>query len=357
MIKVISPDEVLGTARASLGLAETSHATLDEGYLASALRRLAGFLCPCSPKTLLRSMVDSHRGLMGDETAFSEQAEDVIEKLVAIGDLLELRDVTLEGDAVKGTWLVAAPPSFVARPNGGAFILGLAADEQTPLPTELRARISYTRAIRFIPPDGSGDILGSLRELGVRELSEASWLKTPKKLSAIDLLSTFNSRLSAQTPSGEVPDLQVLDGSLPTRSYRRRWGSSGSISGRYVVRRPQAFGADLWGYAELRDGEVLKLLDLPLPGDRWRGCDSAWRLQLAIDALADRPQQYRVIEGERLRLDLFAPIPLWARRRLSIVGEEVDPAGCLMSFEMAANDAAAEERFLQEQVYLVRSSD
>jgi hypothetical protein len=124
-----------------------------------------------------------------------------------------------------------------------------------------------------------------------------------------------------------------------------------------VVRRPQAFGADLWGYAELGGGEVLKLLDLPLPGDRWRGCDAAWRLQLAIDALAGRPQGYRVVSGERSRFDLFAPIPLWARRRLSIMGEEVDPVGCLMSFEFARDSAAAEERFLNEQLYLVRSSD
>jgi hypothetical protein len=357
MMEVVGPAELLGSARSCLGLSEGAASVIDEGYLATSLRRLAGFLCPCSPATLLRWMLDSHRGLAADPEAFGERVEGAIEALVAIGDLLELREVALESEEAKGTWLVAAPPSFVSRASGDAFILGLAVDEQTPLPSDLRGRVRCDRAIRSIAAEDGEELAPVLRALGLRELSEASWLKAPKKLASGDLIATLAARLSAQPPSGEVPDLLVLDHGRQTKSYRRRWGPAGSLSGCYVVRRPQAFGADLWGYAELRQGEAVRLLDLPLSGDRWRGCDAAWRIQLAIDARAGRPQEYRRVEGSAVRFDLFAPIPLWARRRLSIVGEEVEPEGCLMSFKVQAADAAVEEQFLKEQLYLVRSGE
>jgi hypothetical protein len=358
MIEVVCPAEVLAYARTNLGLPQDGQTVLDEGYIASALRRLAGFLCPCSPRTLVRSMVESHRGLVDDAGTFEQRLEDSVETLVAIGDLLELNDVALEGDAVKGTWLVAAPPTFVARESGSVFILGLAADEQTPLPSEMRTRVSCRRAIRSISPQPGDDVAAALRELGVRELSSTAWLRTPRKLPAGDLIGLFDARLSILGASGEVPDLLVLNGARATRSYRQRWGPAGSLSGRYVVRRPQTFGSDLWGYAELRDGQSVRLLDLPLPGDRWRGCDVAWRLQLAIDALAGRPQEYRIVcNGAGVRLDLFSPIPLWARRRLAIVGEETEAAGCLMSFQLPDDEAPAEEKFLREQLYLARSAD
>src|SRR5690606_5152617 len=122
-----------------------------------------------------------------------------------------------------------------------------------------------------------------------------------------------------------------------------------------VVRRPQMFGADLWGYAELRDGAAQKLLDLPLHGERSRGCDTAWRIQMAIDALAGCPQAYRLSATDGgSRFDFFSPIPSWARRRLAVVGREVEPSGCLISFLVPTSEEAAEEAFLHELLYLAR---
>lgn len=196
-----------------------------------------------------------------------------------------------------------------------------------------------------------------LRDLGLRELSSAAWLKCPKAVTAAHLLASYETKLSGCSPSGEVPDLQVLDGLRATRSYRRRWGPPGSLTGSFVVRRPQTFGSDLWGYAQLRDGLPLKLLDLPLHGDRWRGCDAAWRIQMAIDALALRPQEYRLRSDEHgATVDLFSPVPKWARRRLTVVGSEVDPDGCLMSFRVASAEVATEEKFLKEMLYLDRTA-
>lgn len=357
MMEVVDQGAVIGAACSSLGVDLDMDGVLGATYLSAAVRRLAGFLCPCSPRTIVRHMVESHVGLVDDVQIFEERVESSIEGLVAIGDLLELSDVALEGEHVRGTWLVAAPPAFVARPSGSALLLGLSADEQTPLPTEMRSRIVSRQGIRSIDPVPPEDLSTILGDLGLRELSAAGWLRSPKAAAPADLLASYNGKLAARQHSGEVADLLVLDGSRRTRSYRARWTTPGTLSGNYVVRRPQAFGSDLWGYAQLSAGVPVKLLDLPLQGDRWRGCDAAWRIQMAIDAVACRPQEYRLraVEGGAI-LDLFSPIPKWARRRLAIIGSEVQPAGCLTSFLVPEAEIATEEEFLKDLLFLARTA-
>ena len=357
MIEVVDQGAVAGTAYASLGVEVADDGVLAASYLSAAIRRLAGFLCPCSPRTLVRRMVESHHGLVEDVPAFIELVEASIETLVAIGDLLELADVTLEGEQVRGTWLVAAPPAYVVRPSGTAFILGLSADEQTPLPTEMRSRVESRRGIRSIASLPGEDLATVLHDLGLRSLSERAWLKCPKVVGAHDLIALHDAKLAGLQPSGDIPDIVVLDGSRKTRSYKGRWTSSGSLTGNYVVRRPQTFGSDLWVYAQLVDGQPRKLLDLPLHGDRWRGCDAAWRIQMAIDAVAGRPQEYRLREsGGDAILDFFSPIPMWARKRLAVIGSEIDPSGCLLSFLVPEAEVATEEKFLGGMLFLARTA-
>jgi hypothetical protein len=177
-------------------------------------------------------------------------------------------------------------------------------------------------------------------------------------LEPAELLAGYDARLAASARSGDVPDLLVLDGGRKTRSYRGRWTPPGSLTGKFVVRRPQTFGAALWGYAELREGTPRKLLDLPLPTERWRGCDMAWRIQMAIDSLSGRRQEYRLvgIDGAS-RFDFFSPIPSWARRRLAVIGREVEPTRCLMSFLVSNREVAAEEVFLNDLLYLSRAAE
>lgn len=357
MIEVIDRGAVIAGTSAFLGVEVDADGVLSASYLSASVRRLAGFLCPCSPRTIVRRMVESHIGLVDDLSMFEEHVEASIEGLVAIGDLLELSDVALEGEHVRGTWLVAAPPAFVLRPSGSVFLLGLSSDEQTPLPTEMRARIVCRQGIRSIDPVPPEDLSMVLGDLGLRGLSAASWLRTPRAAAPADLVASYDAKLAARQQSGEVTDLLVLDGSRRARSYRARWTSPGTLSGNHVVRRPQAFGADLWGYAQLSDGIPLKVLDLPLHGDRWRGCDAAWRIQMAIDAIACRSQEYRLreVEGGAI-FDLFSPIPKWARRRLAIIGNEVQPDGCLMSFVVPEAEIETEEEFLRNLLFLARTA-
>jgi hypothetical protein len=99
-----------------------------------------------------------------------------------------------------------------------------------------------------------------------------------------------------------------------------------------------------------------KFLDFPQKRDRWRGCDAGWHLQMAIDAQRGSPQQYRLRAGANGPcLDFFGPIPVWAERRLAIIGRPSEKDRCLFSYQIPASELAAEEEFLQERLWLVQN--
>jgi hypothetical protein len=355
VIKVVTGADVLASARAGLGL-PSDDGSANDIYIAASLRRLAGFLCPCSPRTLLRAMVETHRGLVSKDGSFAERVENIVEALVAMGDLLELSDVATLDETVKGTWVFAAPPAFVPRPSGSVFLLGLSADEATPLPADLRQRVSYQGIARWLEATPDEDLVSTLRDLGLNELSLERWSRPPRAQSASGLIAEMNGKLAAQSPCSEIADLRVLDHTRNVRRYRDRWTIPAAQQGRFIVRRPQAYGADLWGYAELAEGRPVKLIDFPMPGSRWRGCDSAWRLQMAIDAEAGKAQTYILHEkSDAARLEFFVPIPDWGRRRLAAIGEEVAPSGSLLAYILPKREVAAEEEFLRNYLFLKRA--
>lgn len=350
MIEQTCRDDAIAVAREAYGLGAGS--AIDDAYLASALRRAAGHLCPCSPRTLVSAIAELHRGLAQDD-ALEAQVEDILDSLVAHGDLLELSDVTTLDDRVKGTWLFAAPPAFVLRMSGSALLLGLSADEALPLPQEIKDRVRHQGAARFLDAAENEPLADMLQGFGFRQLSQDAWLRPPKKEGARDLLASLDARLSQQGRAGDVDGLQILDDTRVVRRYRDRWQPARSRSGTFIVRRPQAYGADLWGYGELDAGRLVRLIDLPGPGSRWRGCDVAWRIQMARDALADRHQHYRLSSHpEGVRFDFFWPIPNFARRRLAAVGQILPADRCLMSYLVGAEDADEETAFLSDYLFI-----
>jgi hypothetical protein len=354
-IAVISREEVLSGCRRMLGLSPYD-ATIDSAFIAALLRHTAGICCPCSAATLCTVTLESLQYLSEDDELASK-LDGAIEGLVVGGDLLELSQVTTDDPSVKGTWLFAAPPSFIMRPSGSIFLTGIVADRDTYLPSELMSRIhydGYTRAIMPGPDEGLPDELAAL---GLQKLSEENWLKLPKSQKAEELRDEIGGRLRAQQRSGDIPDLQIIDPNRPVTYYRGRWLKPKRQSGVFVARRPQEYGAPIWCAIELEDGEPRKLLDFPIPRTRWRGCDEAWRLQMAIDRANGTPQVYRVrAAGEYAYLDFFSPLPLWAERRLMLVGRHEDPEKCLLSYRVRSRELAAEEEFLQKHLWLTRAT-
>jgi hypothetical protein len=349
----ISPAEVLRSSRNALGLSTTSHPFADDEMLAASLRRAAGILCPCSLSTLTASVLDSLAHLVGESDDTASRIAATAEGLIVIGDLLELNQVTIEDPAAKGTWVFPAPPSFIESSGGKIFIIGIVPDEVTPLPASLTARVIYQGFTRSVIPVPGENLAPVLRELGLRQLSVSEWLKVPRSESARDLRHNMDHRLAEQQPSGAIADILILDPASSVDYYVGRWANPTIESGHYVGRRPQAYGAPLWGFADLKDGVVSKFLDFPPKGSRWRGCDIAWHLQMAIDYGRRTPQLYArrsTPDGECL--DFFSPLPLWAHRRLSVIGRPAPRHKCLISYRIPEGELAFEEKFLQEHLWL-----
>ena len=353
MIERISPTDVLASCRQTLGICDDRNAGIDGPMLAALGRRSAGIHCPCSRTTLRASLLECTDGLPAAYDFPPEAVDDAIEALIVGGDLLELNDVVIDDSDVRQTWVFAAPPGFVVRRSGSIILLGIVPDQDTFLPSKLAARVFHRGSTRILEPQPDEDIPRLLLALGLRQLSDGTWLKSPRPEDPTDMLSRHERLMAGQPSVTGVRDVQILDSARPVTYYRGRWTDPTKQNGIYVARRPQEFGAPVWCLVELRNGESVRLLDLPLAQSRWRGCDAAWHLQTAIDHCRSTPQRYRRrMEGDGIRFDFFSPLPQWSERRLMIVGRPVPRDRCLFSYVVPANEADAEEEFLQRNLWL-----
>lgn len=357
MIARVTVQEVLAGSYQTIGLPNQRENVIKDHLLAGLLRRSAGIHCPCSRVTLRRSILECLQYLTDKEKISSERIDDAIEGLLVGGDLLELNDVVVEDPTAMGTWVFAAPPSFVVRKNGDTFLFGIVSDQDVFLPTYLSKLITFNRYTRVIASQSDLDIPFELLEQGLQQISEEAWLKCPKPESAQSVIDRFEGFLNNQPPAANVSGLRILDQERSVSYYKGRWTSPKNHSGIYIARRPQEFGTPIWCLTSMEDGEVTRFLDLPHDNTRWRGCDVAWHLQMAIDYLRGLPQQYRrTVDENEIRLDFFSPIPLWFQRRLTLFGRQVDSNQCLLSYTLNAAEAQIEEQFLQQHLWHVPQS-
>ena len=352
MIAKINPQDVILSCRTTLGL-PTGQAELDDVLLAGLLRRCAGILCPCSQAALRSALVESLSYLHNH--ALADRIEKLIDDLIVGGDLLELSEVAIDDPDVKSTWVFAAPPSYVVRSSGIIFLTGIVPDQDIFLPESLAVRVNYEGFIRFIVPKKDENLAATLSEQGVQELSEAVWLKAPKAESAKSLLGYYERLVEDQPHCGTVKDLEILDPTKGVTYYRGRWVSPKDQTGNFVARRPQEFGMPIWCFVQLVEGTPQHLIDLPLSKFRWRACDAAWHLQMAIDYCRGQPQRYRRRSDENnVRFDFFSPLPQWSQRRLMTFGKACQREKSLLAYELPLREAESEEQFLQERLWLSR---
>ena len=353
-MKQLSAAEVHAAKVAELGLDSGVFDLTSVEAIAGALRRAAGFLCPCTAPTLIRGVVRPLRGLVDDLEKIKDLVEETLEGMIAHGDILEHRDI--EGDPGDGpsSFLYAAPAGFIARESGALILLGVASDQSSVLPDELEARVQHVNHVRRLSPRLGEDLRSELLQLGLIGISYNGWLKSPRRETCAQYLARHDRLLDAAQVSHDVPGLLLLDPTRSVRYYRGRWAEPRDQSGRFVARRSQAYGADLWCYLQMRDGNPERLTDLPVGGSRWRGCDEAWYLQMAIDAQRGEPQRFRLRPGpeDTWVLEFFSPVPMWARRRWDAVGELVSASGCLFAYRLAEAELAEEMRFAREALWL-----
>lgn len=353
-MRVVDPAEIQAAAARSLGLdPEVCDLTAPES-MAAALRRAAAFLCPCPRRTLVDATLDTLKGLFPSAERVVEQIENILEAVIAHGDLLEAGEVVAsQGQQSRATILYAAPPRFVWRQSAEAVLLGIAPDQRSPLPSVLEARIDYENHVRRLPQAEGEDLRAVLKGYGLTELSPEAWLRAPARESSGEHVRWAGARL--RPISGELPDLEILDSETPVRYYRGRWKPARDQSGRFVARRSQHYGNPLWCYVELIHGQPRKVLDFPTEESSYRGCDEAWWLQAAIDANRGQPQEFRVrgAPHARMVIDFFSPVPMWARRRWDAVGTPVSGgSGMLFAYTLRQDDLAEEVAFIRGHLWL-----
>lgn len=321
--------------------------------LAGALRRAASYLCPCSEAMLVRAVVGPLRELVLNLDKTKELVEETLEAMLAHGDVLEQPESQGDTQSVR-MLLYAAPASFVARESGVVILLGIMTDQVLPLPSELAQRIQYLGYVRRIIPLVGEDLCSELRQLGMLELAPDAWLKVLKPISALERVTEMDRLLDGVAPSRDIPGLLLLDPTKSVRYYRGRWAEPKTQTGRFVARRQQAYGADLWCYVQVSNGQPELMIDLPQRGSLWRGCDEAWHLQMAIDAQLGSPQRFRVSSsvGDDVILELFSPVPAWARRRWNVIGEPVLRMGSLFAYRIPKTEIDEERRFAREVLWL-----
>ena len=346
----LTPAEVHGNKVAELGLDQTALDLTSIEAIAAALRRAANFLCPCAATTLVRAVVEPMRGLVEDMEETRGIVRETLEAMVALGDFLEHRDIESEETSRATVLLYAAPPSFVSRDSGAAILLGVS----TPALDSLSDRIDYENHLRRLSPSLGEDLGVELEQLGFSEVPSDLWLQLPRRETPTQHLARLDRLLDTALPSGEVAGLSILDWARAVRYYRGRWTAAGSLSGRFVARRSQAYGGDLWCYIEMSEGKPERLVDLPLADSRWRGCDEAWRLQMAIDAYRGSAQLFRMHPGpgNSYVMQFFSPLPMWARRRLDSFGHLVSSPGCLFAYRLAEAELAEEVGFATDVLWL-----
>ena len=351
----LTATEVHAGKVAELGLDQAAGDLTSIEAIAAALRRAASYSCPCAATTLVRAIAEPLRGLVDDIEDTKRTVRETLEAMIACGDFFEHRDIEEDSMSSAAVLLYSAPASFVARQSGSAILLGIS----TTFPENLAARIEYKNHLRLLSPVRGEDLSVELEHLGFRELPHDQWLQAPPQESPTQFLARFDRLLDAARPSGDVADLTILDWERPVRYYRGRWTSRGPHSGRYVARRSQAYGGDLWCYIEMRDGRPTHLVDLPLADSRWRGCDEAWRLQMAIDAHRGSAQLFKIQlgPGNSYVMQFFSPLPMWARRRFASVGYPVSIPGCLFAYRLAKAELAEEVHFANDVLWLEELKD
>jgi len=353
VMKMLTPEEVSRVCLTSLGLDEGALDVCSPEALAALVRLAASFLAPCSPRILTHLVSKCIQGLHPADDDVLPRIADAVDGLTSYGDLLEVAEETEVGSTLP--LLHLAPPSFIRRQSGMIFLVGIAPDRVSPLPEGMLRRIRNVGHTRRLVPNDAENLAETLEGNGLLMLPESIWMRAPRRpMDPHAFAQDWAAKLERAVTSGDVAGLTVLDPERSPDFYKGRWVEPGRLAGRFVGRRQQRYGADLWCYVQLEDGRPVRLLDF-ISGE-WRGCDQAWHLQMAIDALRGKRQRYRVEVDEgapgHAVLTFFSPLPSWASRRLDILGDSVTPRRGLLTYRLHMDELAEERRFLETRLWL-----
>ncbi len=328
--------------------------------IAASIRRTASFLCPCSSSQLIQSVFQSQKFLIKDTQAFKDSITDILESVIAYGDLIEQSDAITNLSESRGRILYLRPPSFVWRDGGSALLLGIAPDDVSVLPMEIERRIDYCNHIRRLSQNDGEDLHEDLKKFGLTEILIDVWnRKSSIPVTEVPVTHVQKIKSFLKSNPGTLENLQILNPQKHNvRYYSRRWEPLKNQTGFFVARRPQIYGNDLWCFVEVENGRTMKIIDFPVIDKHSPGRDEAWRLQMAIDANQGKGQIFTTenLSTSYSRIKFYSPIPTWAQRRLDNLGEPVVKNDCLFSYKLPNQDLPQEIKFLEEKIWLVRET-
>ncbi|MFI6040921.1 hypothetical protein ACIA8C_04760 [Nocardia sp. NPDC051321] len=321
--------------------------------LSASLRRAASFMCPTDPRALIDAVYSAIHPLCVGKLS-REDVSAVLELLVTSGDLLELR----QGTDRPTRLLYLAPPSNIERMPGTYLVLGIRPFGAALLETDTEMNIEYqghTRTLRLDPAEAPR----TLQALGLQQIPREQWVASPAAATQVAFVDRYRSRLNVANKAGQLDGLKLL-GPGSVRYYRGRWRSPTTTdTGDFVVRRPQAYGADLWCLARFEAGIPQRLVELPIADPVVPGRDEAWRYQAAVDALHGVPQQFGIRTGQDLdadtRFDFYSPLPSFAERYLQLVGLSLGrTTQALFSFHVPTKAVDSAAAFLKDMLWMTQ---
>ena len=118
---------------------------------------------------------------MDDLGTIKDLVEETLEAMVAHGDIFEHHDIEGESRYGAASLLYAAPAGFVARESGTVILLGVASDQPSAAPDDLKARVKYENHLRRLTPSPGEDLCSELLQLGLIEISYREWLNSPPR--------------------------------------------------------------------------------------------------------------------------------------------------------------------------------
>lgn len=351
----LSPADASALSVRTLGLdPELVGLTSREG-LAASLRRAASFMCPTSPSRLIGAVLGAVRPVAEDGEVSREALAELLDLMVAGGDLLELRRE--EDRSVRLLYL--GPPSYIEREPGTYLISGVRPYGASLVDFELAPlveREGHTRTLRI-------DVTNAVERLAaaaLRAVERERWVGSPVPEQSVTLLQRISDRLDAASSSGDIEGLQIVDPNSTVRYYRGRWRAPAvGDTGDFMARRPQAYGADLWCAVRLVDGAATKLAEFPIDNPVVPGRDEAWRLQMAIDATRGAPQQVALepfASGDAAVVKFFSPIPGFAERYLQLIGLSLETSGALFAYRVPIGAMTSLRQFLYDMLWMTTIS-
>ncbi len=321
--------------------------------LAALVRKTASFECPCPPALLAQSIFRLLEPLCPDDT-LNDTVRGTINSVTSYGDLVEARELS---DAALTALLYLAAPSFLQVSDGLFLLFGVTPDGEDMTPPGLRQKVEAVMYSRRLAVQDPKECRDTLLQVGFEALKLDSWLRCPPLRPASEFIALYDDALERSGPPGTPEDVILIDPSQPVNYYNGRWMKLKKQSGRFLGRRSQAYGAQLWCYIEVSNGLVTRLLDFPLFETHWRAFDEAWHVLQAMDAASGHPQGFRVRKASQkgmAAMDLFSPVPTWGTRRWDAVGLRTMPNSSLMSYIFPEARIDAECQFATERMWLKR---